>query len=343
VHPDGLSATEPSAHDDGRRVRTLLIEARPEDDPRLSRWAWSRGDAAMPLLARHLIQAAKVRHLVREWRRIRVQFGEDPRRLALELREDRHTLTIAADNMRRFLPEAALAAGPLADDLALARSLVERFDDELVYLAVDADRAVLGRGRGTAAPTAGPEDASRHRPVPRDPRAVFVAHGRDLAARKVVVDFLRAIDLRPLEWEAMVRDTGEAMPSVRDAIHLGLRRAQAVIVVFTPEDEVRIHRDLHLPQEGDAFEMQVRPNVLVELGMAVAEHPQATLIVEFGRLRPLTDLGGLNVVRVADSPNWPHKVAKRLESAGCPVDLSGQDWLDHAEVSALDALRRRPA
>ncbi|WUH90417.1 nucleotide-binding protein [Streptomyces sp. NBC_00433] len=338
VHPDGLSVLEAHAQDSGRRVRTLIVHARPEDDPLLSRWAWSRGDAGMPLLARHLIQAAKVRHLVREWRRIRVEWGDDPERLALELREDRHTLEIAAENMRRLIPAGALEAGPLAADLELAASLAERFTDELVYLAADTDRAALAAGRR---PAARPPEPAPWPSTGRDPRAVFVAHGRDLSARKVVVDYLRALDLRPLEWESMVQDTGRAMPLVRDAIHVGLRRAQAVIVVFTPEDEVRVHRDLRLPAEGDAVEMQARPNVLVELGMAISEHPDSTLIMEFGRLRPLTDLAGLNVIRVSESPDWPLKTAHRLRNAGCPVDLSGQDWMNPGQIAEIAAMRRR--
>ncbi len=43
-----------------------------------------------------------------------------------------------------------------------------------------------------------------------DPRNVFVIHGRDLLARDAMVDFLRALNLNPIEWSQATRMTGSA-------------------------------------------------------------------------------------------------------------------------------------
>lgn len=47
-----------------------------------------------------------------------------------------------------------------------------------------------------------------------DRRVVFVVHGRNDGARKAMFEFLRSIDLRPLEWSQAVKATGEAAPYV---------------------------------------------------------------------------------------------------------------------------------
>src|ERR1044071_1255947 len=51
-----------------------------------------------------------------------------------------------------------------------------------------------------------------------DPRKVFVVHGRNERARTAMADFLRSIDLRPIEWSEAVRLTGEASPFVGQVI-----------------------------------------------------------------------------------------------------------------------------
>lgn len=85
---------------------------------------------------------------------------------------------------------------------------------------------------------------------------------------------------------------------------------------------------------------QARPNVLFELGMALMAYPQNTVIVEVGRLRPLSALSGLNVVRFDGSANAVKKVLNRLELAGCAIDYSGRDWLDTSRFANIAAYQR---
>lgn len=171
---------------------------------------------------------------------------------------------------------------------------------------------------------------------------VFVAHGRDEQARRAVFAFLRAIGLRPLEWEHLVAITDTAAPSLNEVMLTVMPRIQAVVVLLTPEDVVRLHPELRAPGEAPQPReyMQARPNVLIELGMALALHPRRTVILTLGEQQPISDIAGLNYVRVTPQVEFRAKFANHLRAAGCPVDTSGEDWLHAGDFAALDAHRR---
>jgi predicted nucleotide-binding protein len=242
-----------------------------------------------------------------------------------------------------------IPGGPFADDADLARFLLQRLDDEIAYLGRSAERAGL---RSAAmppliAPAAAPVAPA---PVAAEPvedirRNVFVVYGRDESARRAVFEFLRAIGLRPLEWETLVRETGKSAPSLAEAVRQGLAMSRAVVVLMTPEDVVRLHPELHEPHETRAETekaLQSRPNVLLELGMALTAHPNGTLVLMVGEHRPVTDLGGINFIRLTDTADCRRKIAGRLEQAGCLVDDSGQDWLSAGDFGSLTAHHRSP-
>jgi predicted nucleotide-binding protein len=326
---------------------------------------------AIPPLARYLLHAAKLRYEMRVWRsdsqarelratldslssELRRLGASDPARerllrlrsldvklLDADLRDLRHAVEIAAGNLSRAFDLSGLLVpgGAFADDAALAQSLLEALDDEVAYLGRAAERAELTQraaqdGTRTPAPAEpGPDDLRRN---------VFVVYGRDEPARRAVFEFLRAIGLRPLEWEVLVRATGKGAPSLSETVRTGLAMTRAVIVLMTPEDVVRLHPELHEKNEAEAeAALQARPNVLLELGMALAAHPNGTLVLMFGDHRPVTDLGGINFIRVSDTPGCRRKIAGRLQQAGCLVDESGQDWLSAGNFASLGALRRR--
>lgn len=174
-------------------------------------------------------------------------------------------------------------------------------------------------------------------------RSVFVVHGRDEDVRSRMFDFLRRLDLRPLEWEELVADTGATSPFLGDVVGRAPRRAQAAVVLLTPDDVVMLHPRLRGSREP-YFETQPtcqpRPNVLLELGLALGAYPERTLIVEFGELRPIADLAGRNVIRFDGSAGSLGKIVERLKSAGCPVNDRGADW--RTPWPWLDAQERKP-
>lgn len=162
-----------------------------------------------------------------------------------------------------------------------------------------------------------------------DPRAVFVVHGRDHRLRDALYAFLRAMDLKPLEFSTATVATGKAAPYVGEALDAAFATAQAVVVLFTPDDEARLRPEFAQP-EDPAHERnltpQARPNVLFEAGMAIARHPDRTILVEVGVLRPFSDLAGRHLIRLTNDSARRQEFAQRLQAAGCPADLSTTAW-----------------
>lgn len=166
------------------------------------------------------------------------------------------------------------------------------------------------------------------RPAP-DIREIFVVHGRDIGARDALFQFLRAIDLHPSEWSEAVRGTGKASPYIGEILDAAFSRAHAVVVLLTPDDEARLRDEFQVegdPPHETELSGQARPNVLFEAGMAMSRAEDRTVLIEIGRLRPFSVVGGRHVIRLDNSSQRRQELALRLQTAGCPVNLSGTDW-----------------
>ncbi|WP_235737999.1 TIR domain-containing protein [Nocardioides alcanivorans] len=163
----------------------------------------------------------------------------------------------------------------------------------------------------------------------KDERAVFVVHGRNEALRKSMFEFLRALDLAPIEWNRAVELTGSGSPYIGEVLDAAFAHAQAVVVLLTP-DEVAYLQPRYGHGAGDPETQpaaQARPNVLFEAGMALGRDPGRTVVVEVGEVRPFSDIAGRHTIRLTDSASSRQSLAKRLETAGCAVNLTGTDWL----------------
>lgn len=164
-----------------------------------------------------------------------------------------------------------------------------------------------------------------------DRKKVMVVHGRDGAARRSIFDFLRALGLAPQEWGELVAATGSAAPYIGQVLDRAFAEAAAVVVLFTPDDEARLRAELQSvsePEHERELTPQARPNVLLEAGMALGIHPDRTVLVELGRLRPFSDIYGRHVVRLDGSERPLRDITARLRTAGCEVDTTGSDWAD---------------
>lgn len=165
--------------------------------------------------------------------------------------------------------------------------------------------------------------------LPRNPNDIFLVHGRDVDAVNGLKAVLRTAALQPLEWEEARRWTGEPTPYTLEVLKAAFERVGAVVVLFTPDDAVKLREDLLT--EGDPEHErngghQARPNVLVEAGMALGLRRKRTVIVEIGTgMRPITDLDGLNVVRFSGDTASRAKLIDRLEDCGC--EPRGKEYL----------------
>jgi predicted nucleotide-binding protein len=178
---------------------------------------------------------------------------------------------------------------------------------------------------------------------PGDRRSVFLVHGRDQRAAKAMREFLRALNLRVVEWEHAVQQTGQPTPYVGDIVFAGMGMADAVIVLSTPDDLVHLRRDL-LTDDDSINEQQVlgqaRANVIYEAGIADALDSSRTVLVELGKVKSLSDLGGRNVVRFDGGPRSRNRLVSRLRKAGLELDIAGDDWLETGDFSSAIAAAR---
>lgn len=170
-----------------------------------------------------------------------------------------------------------------------------------------------------------------------DSRAIFIVAGRDSMAINAVVDLLRALGLRIVEWEHAVARTGLPNPYVGDVVEAGLRMARAAVVILTPDDLVELRPDLVRDHDGQAERQrqgQARPNVYYEAGIADTLGRDRTIIVEIGQVKSFSDAAGRHVIRYDGSPAMRHTLVQRLKLAGLDVDEAGGDWLSVGDVAS---------
>jgi predicted nucleotide-binding protein len=165
---------------------------------------------------------------------------------------------------------------------------------------------------------------------PRRGTKVFVIHGRDDKARKSLFELLRALALKPLEWNQIIKRTGQGSPYVGDILEMAFREAAAVVVLFTPDDLAKLKKK-YWKSNDFSYEKrltgQARPNVLFEAGMAFGKNPNSTILVQLGEIRPFSDVLGRHVVHLGNDPTSRQEFATKLANGGCNVDTTGTDWL----------------
>lgn len=173
-------------------------------------------------------------------------------------------------------------------------------------------------------------------PIQRRGNSVFVVHGRDIELKNSVFSFLRSIGLKPLEWNQAIMLARKASPYVGEILEAAFREAAAIVVLLTPDDEVKLKKIFIKPSDPDYEKRltgQARPNVLFEAGMAFGKNPNSTVIVQIGDLRSFSDIGGRHVLHLSNSPASRNEFVAKLANAGCNVDTSGSDWLNIGDFS----------
>jgi predicted nucleotide-binding protein len=168
-----------------------------------------------------------------------------------------------------------------------------------------------------------------------NPRDVFLVHGRNELAKHAMTAFLESLGLRPLDLQKDVAPvTGKAAPSILECVIAGFDIAQAVVVLFTPDEESTLRPELvRNSQEGVAV-WQARPNVYFEAGYAFNSHAERTILIEVGNVHRLSDLSNLLAVQMNDTEYARGLIIDRLQSAGCELDVSSDDWKTAGDFAA---------
>jgi len=85
-----------------------------------------------------------------------------------------------------------------------------------------------------------------------------VIHGRNEEMRWALFDFLCTIDLKPIEWSEAVALTGKLTPFVGEILDTAMQHAQAIVVLFTGDDQARL-RDEFLSGNDPDYERETTP------------------------------------------------------------------------------------
>lgn len=181
-------------------------------------------------------------------------------------------------------------------------------------------------------------------------RSVFVIHGRDSALTTSVYQLIRSLGLEVLEWNHAVKKASKNNPNpiISDIIHKVMEDAGALVVLFSPDDEVKL-KDHFCAKDEKASEGklrgQARPNVLFESGLALGLHPHKTVLVQIGDIKPFSDVGGKHIMRLKNSTQSRNEFANKLELILGSVNRAGNDWqsVGRLEITMPPKLRSKAA
>lgn len=171
------------------------------------------------------------------------------------------------------------------------------------------------------------------RRTPRRGKKVWVVQGRNKRISRATYSFLSSAGLEPMEFLKAARKPAAHIGEILDS---AFDQAAAVVVLLTPDDQGKLNRKFLTPDDDDherKLTPQARLNVIFEAGMAFGKNAGNVVLVEFGKLRPFTNISGRHVVKMNNSPQKRKELLQKLRLAGCDVDDSGERWLDEGDFS----------
>lgn len=242
---------------------------------------------------------------------------------------------------------ASIAADQLVSRRAAAMLLARKLQVNFNRYATADDRAEM-RGHAVsslsitdqqetavaapAAPSAG--ESAKAKPTkpavkPTKTNTLFLVHGRDAKLNEDMFGLLRALGLNPIEWSKAVAKTSGNNPDVDKIIGGQMKSVQGIVVLISPDEQAKLKPKFCDPSNPSerTLQNQARPNVLFEAGWAFGAYPEKTLLVQVGRTRPISDLGGKHILRLSNSAESRKELAQRLRKMKFKVDTEGTSWL----------------
>jgi predicted nucleotide-binding protein len=176
---------------------------------------------------------------------------------------------------------------------------------------------------------------------------VFVVYGRDGKLRDAMYEFLGSLGLKVLEWGHAIRAARGrgGNPYVNDAVAKIMEQAQAIVVMLSPDDEAKL-KDQFVQKHERSIEGkhhgQARPNVIFETGIAIGTHHKKTVMVQVGRVKSFSDIGGMHIPYLSNEHKSRHEFANRLRDLGCKIDQDGDHWLRAGDFTPTPPKGRKP-
>jgi predicted nucleotide-binding protein len=193
-----------------------------------------------------------------------------------------------------------------------------------------------------AAPKAAPSGGAHI--AEKDPKKVFIIHGREPAILQQLKLFLRAVGLQAWTFDDEIHEAPHSAP-IAEIVSRGVSRTRAVIALLTPDEFACLAPDLRTAtdSERDMRRWQPRPNVIYEAGMAMALNRDGTILVTVGRVDLPSDLDGVLHIRMSNHYEDRKKLRKKLLTIGCAVDadMDRDDWTGPAQGGNFEVIPLR--
>jgi Predicted nucleotide-binding protein containing TIR-like domain/Effector-associated domain 1 len=168
-------------------------------------------------------------------------------------------------------------------------------------------------------------DKASHRVDGGKGAMVLLVEGRDRKASVRLRGVLHVLGIQAVEWSDAVEWTGMPHPDAPEVLRAAARHVTAIVVLLTGDDESKLRREFCADHERAVEGVplpQARSGVLVRAAMARALYPTTTVLVQYGRLRPVADLP--LPVMLDDSAESFHVFARTLAAAGCAGASAGK-------------------
>jgi predicted nucleotide-binding protein len=152
-------------------------------------------------------------------------------------------------------------------------------------------------------------------------RKVYVVYGQNKAEKDAIDTILQKFGLESLIKEDVVGLT-EGSSFIGRILDTAFSKAQAVIVLLTGEEEVRLRKRFqHVDDEDFEKEFYLQPtqDQMFEAGYAFGKSPDRTILIQIGNVRPFSDIMSRYVLNHAQTIKNDGLLRKCLQRAGCMV------------------------
>lgn len=159
-------------------------------------------------------------------------------------------------------------------------------------------------------------------PRRRDPRQVFVVHGRDTKDTYLTVkEAIESLGLTAVDYDAVRHRHPKMSPYVYDVVEEGYFTSAAIVVILAPEDQACLRPELREDDPDDhRRRLQPRPNVMLETGIAMGLQKGDVIYVLCKGAYVPSDLRGKHRVDLTSKKRALRKdLASKLRIAGCHI------------------------